>query len=45
MTVLEICGLSVDFLQDGLETPAVRNVSFHVGAGEAVAVVGESGSG
>ena len=45
MTVLEICGLSVDFLQDCLETPAVRNVAFHVGAGETVAVVGEAGSG
>ena len=45
MSLLEIRGLSVDFRQDGREMPAVRNVSFHVGAGETVAVVGESGSG
>jgi len=45
MSLLEIRGLTVDFRQDGREMPAVRNVSFHVGAGETVAVVGESGSG
>ncbi|MDB4006557.1 ABC transporter ATP-binding protein, partial [Planktomarina temperata] len=42
MSLLEIRGLTVDFRQDGREMPAVRNVSFHVGAGETVAVVGES---
>ena len=42
MTVLEICGLSVDFLQDGLETHAVRNVYIHEGAWETVSDVGES---
>ena len=45
MSLLEIRGLSIDFNQDGYEFSAVRNVSFHVGAGETVAVVGESGSG
>ena len=45
MSLLEICGLSVDFHQDGHGISAVRDVSFHVGAGETVAVVGESGSG
>jgi microcin C transport system ATP-binding protein len=45
MSLLEIRGLSIDFHQDGHEISAVRDVSFHVGAGETVAVVGESGSG
>ena len=45
MSLLEIRGLTVDFRQDGRAMPAVRNASFHVGAGETVAVVGESGSG
>ncbi len=43
--VLEVSNLAVTFRQEGLETRAVRGVSFHVGRGETVALVGESGSG
>ncbi|MCC5965661.1 MAG: ABC transporter ATP-binding protein [Natronohydrobacter sp.] len=43
--VLDVRDLSVTFLQEGREVRAVRGVSFHVDAGETVALVGESGSG
>lgn len=41
MNLLEVKDLSVTFGQ----TPAVKNVSFHIDKGETVALVGESGSG
>ena len=43
--LLKIRNLSVSFLQDGVETRAVRNVDLEIGSGETVAIVGESGSG
>ncbi len=43
--VLDVRDLAVSFRQDGELHPAVRGVSFSVGAGETVALVGESGSG
>ena len=43
--VLDVKDLSVSFRQDGQESLAVEGVSFHVDAGETVALVGESGSG
>ncbi|SMH48099.1 ABC transporter ATP-binding protein [Maritimibacter sp. HL-12] len=45
MRVLEVTDLNVSFRQDGLENPAVKNVSFHIEKGETLALVGESGSG
>ncbi|PID35551.1 MAG: microcin ABC transporter ATP-binding protein [Rhodobacterales bacterium] len=45
MSLLRVQDLSVSFRQDGKRIPAVRGVSFEVGAGETVALVGESGSG
>jgi microcin C transport system ATP-binding protein len=43
--ILDVRDLTVSFRQDQVETQAVRGVSFHVDAGETVALVGESGSG
>jgi len=45
LPLLSIQDLSVDFIQDGKKTRAVRNSSFTVAAGELLAIVGESGSG
>ena len=43
--VLEVSGLSVTFRGETREVQAVRDLSFHVDAGETLAIVGESGSG
>ncbi|ARO14044.1 ABC peptide transporter, fused ATPase domains [Ketogulonicigenium robustum] len=43
--LLDVQDLHIRFRQDGAEVHAVRGVSFHVDAGETVALVGESGSG
>ncbi len=45
MTLLETQNLTVSLVQDGAETPLVRDVSFSVESGETLAIVGESGSG
>ncbi|MBR9764514.1 MAG: ABC transporter ATP-binding protein [Rhodobacteraceae bacterium] len=45
MTMLSVRDLRVAFAQDGQRIEAVKGVSFHVEAGETVALVGESGSG
>ena len=41
----EVRGLSVAYHRRGVRLPVLRDVSFEVGAGEAVALVGESGCG
>jgi len=43
--LLQVKNLSVSFLREGHVTRPVRDVSFHVCAGERVALVGESGCG
>lgn len=43
--MLRVENLSVAFCRDGIETRPVRGVSFSIGPGERVALVGESGCG
>ncbi|MET0838844.1 MAG: ABC transporter ATP-binding protein [Marmoricola sp.] len=43
--ILEVEDLSVSFYVDGAWFPAAIDVSYHVDAGEVLAIVGESGSG
>ena len=43
--ILEVTDLSVSFYVDGEWFPAAVDVSYHVDAGEVLAIVGESGSG
>jgi peptide/nickel transport system ATP-binding protein len=43
--VIEVDNLSVSYHSGGRVTAAVRNLSFHLAAGETLAIVGESGSG
>lgn len=45
MSLLEVTDLTVTFPTDADPVAAVRGVSFHVDAGEVVALVGESGAG
>jgi microcin C transport system ATP-binding protein len=45
MSLLSVENLRITFQQDGRRIEAVRGVSFHIEAGETVALVGESGSG
>ena len=45
MPLLSISNLYVSFRRSGEAVEAVRGVSLEVGRGEAVAVVGENGSG
>ena len=43
--VLAVRDLKIGFRQEGVISPAVKGVSFHIAKGETVALVGESGSG
>lgn len=43
--VLAVENLTTSFKSDGGWKPVIRDISFHVNAGETVAIVGESGSG
>ncbi|MEY4367303.1 MAG: hypothetical protein RLZ28_718, partial [Actinomycetota bacterium] len=43
--VLTVENLSVDFWVDGTWYAAVKNLSFELESGKALAIVGESGSG
>src|SRR5258708_28546525 len=45
MVMLEVSGLSVDYALDRAEVRAVDDVSFTVGQGEFLGIVGESGCG
>ncbi|ORB29389.1 ABC transporter ATP-binding protein [Mycolicibacterium parafortuitum] len=45
MSLLEVRDLAVTFPTDTETVPAVRGLSYHVDAGEVVALVGESGAG
>ena len=43
--ILEVRDLDVSFFVDGAWFPAAQGISYHVDAGEVLAIVGESGSG
>ena len=43
--LLEVAGLTVSFATERAFVPAVTDVSFKVGEGEIVSIVGESGAG
>lgn len=43
--LLEIRDLTINFMQNGQQTPALHNINLTVNKGEIVALVGESGSG
>ncbi|MBI2474903.1 ABC transporter ATP-binding protein [Candidatus Uhrbacteria bacterium] len=45
MAIIEITNLKKTYVNDGVETPALRGVSFSVRAGEFIAIMGPSGSG
>ncbi len=45
MALIKVENLEKTFYTDGVETPAIRGVSFEIKAGEFVAVMGQSGSG
>ena len=44
MVLLQINNLSIDFLTEARDVPALSNISMEVKRGEVVAIVGESGS-
>jgi len=44
-TILEVANLSVEFRARNTVTKSVRNVSWNIGRGETLAILGESGSG
>jgi oligopeptide/dipeptide ABC transporter ATP-binding protein len=43
--ILEVCHLSVDYVNETSSTPAVHDVSFSLRRGEVLGIAGESGSG
>ncbi len=45
MNVLEVNNLTIEFKSERGFLPAVTDVSFHLGKGEILALVGESGCG
>jgi oligopeptide/dipeptide ABC transporter ATP-binding protein len=44
-TLLSVQNLEISFKTDGVETPVVRDLSFDLGKGETLGIVGESGCG
>ena len=45
MSLLEVKGLTIEFVSDGVWQPTVTDVSFDLEPGELLALVGESGCG
>jgi len=45
MAIIEVTNLKKTYVNDGVETPALRGVSFSVNSGEFIAIMGPSGSG